>query len=260
MSGPLLGRRVMVTRAAPQSEALSELLVAAGAVPVPVPVMRVQQLLEDRGLDGLRARIAAGGFDDLVLTSANAVELLLSPGSLPQAALRVYAIGPGTAAAVRQFGWSVEPLPAAFIAESLASQISERAVSGRRVLLPRARGARDVLPRQLRAQGAEVEVVELYQMVPDQASRTPLRALLRAGAVECATFTSGSSVRCFVELAGALRPASSCAIACIGPITAAELRRQGMHPQVVARTHTMEGLVSALGSWFGGLPENGERT
>ncbi len=250
----------MVTRAAPQSEALCELLVADGAVPLPVPVMRVQPLLGDRGLAGLRGRIAAGEFDDLVFTSANAVELLLSLGPLAQAASRVYAIGPGTAAAVRQFGWSVEPLPAGFIAESLASRIGERAVAGRRVLLPRAGGARDVLPRQLQAQGAQVEVVELYQMVPDQASQAPLRALIRAGGVDCATFTSGSSVRCFVELAGALRPASSCTIACIGPITAAALRRQGMHPQVVARTHSMEGLVSALRSWFGGLPENGERT
>jgi uroporphyrinogen III methyltransferase/synthase len=259
VNSPLQGRRVLVTRASAQASELGDLLSGEGAVPIVIPVMRLQRLVDPASLDGLRERITAGDFEDLVLTSANSVRLLLGAAPLAQAGVRAYAIGPGTRAALNRVGWVAEPLPQGFIAESLVQRIASGSVAGRRMLLPRARGARDVLPRRLEEMGALVEVVELYQMIPDWGSQSSLAARLRSGELDCVTFTSGSTVRCFVELAGSALPPAAWVWAAIGPITAAEMSRHGLIPQVVARTHSLPGLVDALRAWFAGLPENGSR-
>ncbi|MHB1575507.1 MAG: uroporphyrinogen-III synthase [Candidatus Dormibacteria bacterium] len=257
MTWPLRGRRVMVTRTSSQAQDLCDLLERELAVPVVVPVMRLQALVDAGAIGALRQRISAGDFDDLVFTSANSVGQLLGDGRLSQAGSRAYAIGPGTAAALRKLGWQAEPLPQGYIAESLAERIAVRGASARRILLPRARGARDVLPRRLEEMGAQVEVVELYEMVPNWEVQSSLCDQLQSQELDCITFTSGSTARCFAELAGPVRPPDRCVLACIGPITAEEMRRQGMVPQVVAGTHSIPGLVQALRSWFARLPENG---
>jgi len=193
------GRRVMVTRAESQAEELSDLLRRAGAEPVPVAVMRLAPLLDSGRLHDLRRRISDGAFDDVVFTSANAARLLLA-GAGPKASVqpRTFAIGPGTEAAIKSAGWVVEPLPGEFIAESLAELILAEGVTGRRFLLPRAQGARGALPELLEQAGAEVTLVPLYQMEPEPSSGPRLRELLERHGVDCVTFTSGSSVTCFL--------------------------------------------------------------
>ncbi len=256
----LEGQLVLVTRAAHQAAALARLLAGAGAVPISIPVMRLDPLLEPSQIERVQRRIWDGGFDDLVFTSANAVTLLLSGAPQgPPPGLRVFAIGPGTAGALRDRGWGAEALPEGLIAESLAARMVELGVSGRRVLLPRARGAREVLPELLGRGGGRVETLELYRMEPERAMRSSLRSALAEGGLSWVTFTSGSSVRCFVELAGDVPLPNGCAVACIGPITAVALRRARLEPQVVALTHSMEGLVEALAASCGRLPENGLR-
>jgi uroporphyrinogen-III synthase len=258
-SGPgLEGRRVLVTRAENQAEELSDLLRREGAEPVPVAVMRLEPLLESGGLDDLRRRISDGAFDDVVFTSANAARLLLA-GAGPDAFVqpRTFAIGPGTEAAIKSAGWVVEQLPDEFIAESLAERIMEGGVKGRRFLLPRAEGARGALPELLEQAGATVTLVPLYRMEPELSSGPQLRDLLERHGVDCVTFTSGSSVTCFLELAQGLRPSPDCVLACIGPITATALRRAHLQPQAVASIHSLEGLVQAVKATFRQLPENG---
>jgi len=253
----LQGRRVLVTRAASQSDALCSRLLAEGAVPVAIPVMELQEVLDNSGRAALRVQLQQGAFDDVVFTSANAVELLLAEAPTPQGSVRAFAIGPGTAQVLRTAGWSVELAPNAYIAEALAERISTAGVVGRRLLLPRARGAREVLPKMLREVGASVMEVELYEMKPALKSAGPLRAELESGTLDCVTFTSGSAVRCFVALAPAASLPPHCIVACIGPITAAELSKVGMAPGVVAATHSMEGLVDAMAAAVASLPENG---
>ncbi|MHB8331666.1 MAG: uroporphyrinogen-III synthase [Candidatus Dormibacteria bacterium] len=259
-SARLQGLRVLVTRAQDQAQALSTLLEAEGASPVSIPVMRLHPLLSESRLEELRRSLREGGFDDLVFTSANAVRLLLA--GVPAEArpsLRVFAIGPGTAASLRALGWRAEELPQGFIAESLAASIVALGVAGRRLLLPRAQGAREVLPELLERAGASVEVVSLYRMQPELAAQASLQLALRQGDLDWATFTSGSSVDCFLELAQDVPLPPQCAVACIGPITAAALRRARIEPQVVAPTHSMEGLVEALAASQARLLENGRR-
>lgn len=247
----LTGRAVLVTRAAGQAEELCALLRQEGAVPVSIPVMRLRALLDPGGLSRLREKVAE--HDLVVFTSANAVRLLGAsppPGPTPLA----FAIGPGTALALRQLGWQPEPLPMSFVAESLAESVGGRDVAGRRVLLPRAQGARDVLPQRLRQLGARVEVVELYRMEPEVTSRVPLQERLAAGDLDWVSFTSSSSVDCFVDLLGSTDLPAGCRAACIGPVTAARLRQGGLEPATVADRHDLRGLVAAMAR--ASLPEN----
>jgi uroporphyrinogen III methyltransferase/synthase len=259
-SAGIEGRNVLVTRAKDQAEELCRLLQIEGAVPIPVAVMGLKPLLEQLELFELRRRISVGDFDDIVFTSANAARLLLAgPATKGSGQPRVFAIGPDTKAAITQAGWPVEELPEDFIAESLAARILEGGVEGRRFLLPRAEGARGTLPEMLGRGGAEVLSVATYRMEPELESGPQLRELLERKDLDSVTFTSGSSVECFLDLAQGLRPPPGCVLACIGPITALTLRRAHLQPEVVATTYSLKGLVSALTAAFQRLPENGGR-
>ncbi|MGC1183637.1 MAG: uroporphyrinogen-III synthase, partial [Candidatus Dormiibacterota bacterium] len=192
----------------------------------------------------------------VVFTSANAVRLLLPRTSASRPAVRIFAIGPGTAAAVRELGWPVEPLPGSYVAESLAAHLVAQGMRGRRVLLPRAAGAREVLPEALRAAGSELEVVSLYRMIPDAGSRSALDRAMADPSLDCILFASGSSVECFRALWGPGTIPGSVLIACIGPVTAAAATASGLAPDVVAEEYSLEGLVGALEMRLGPLREN----
>lgn len=256
MTTPLSGRRVVVTRPSTQAQELCHLLEEAGATPVPIPVLRLRPLLDPEAIVELRTRIAAGDFQDVVFTSANACSLLFEPGTLPQGAARAFAIGPGTAIPLERAGWSVQSLPDGFVAEALVDRIAQEPCAGRRMLLPRARGGRAVLPDRLRALGALVEEVELYEAVPAWESRSLLQAELRSARCDCVTFASGSAALFFADLAGPVRAPEGCVLAAIGPATAAAMAGVGIVPQVVADPHTIKGLVEALLTWYGHLPDN----
>lgn len=243
MSG-LAGARVLVTRPEGEDGELARLLEDAGAVPIPLPVMSLRPLLGPEQLEELRAAVRAGRFHLIAFTSAHAVRLLaLAPPA--DLRLELFAIGPGTAAAARELGWSPRPLPSQFVAESLAAAMLAFGVRGRRVLLPRAAGARDALPRALEEAGAIVTEVPLYRAEPALGSGPRLRQLLQAGRLDWVTFTSSSTVSSFSELAGRALP-QRCRVACIGPVTAASARQLAIEPDVVARVHSLAGLVAAM--------------
>jgi len=252
----LAGRRILVTRASEQADELVEMLSARGAEPISVPVMRLEPLLSSEQFLELGEGIASGKWDDVIFTSANAVRLVLSrfPGSAQ--ATRVFAIGPGTASAAAELGWSVESLPESFVAESLAERLLSERMAGRRLLLPRAAGARAVLPDALERAGAKVEVVALYRMQPEEGSREPLLRVLVAPGLDCITFASASAVACFRELAAGKAVPDGVLFACIGPITADAARKAGMENLLVAREHTLPGLVAIVESHLRKLPQN----
>ncbi len=156
------------------------------------------------------------------------------------AGARVAAIGPGTAAALRGHGVIADVVPERFVAEALVEALET--VPVRRALVARAMGARDVLPDALRARGAEVDVLELYETVAQPLSEAQLAAVKRA---DYLTFTSSSTVRFLIASAGS-SVAESARIVSIGPVTSATLREHGLEPDVEARRHDIDGLVSAL--------------
>jgi uroporphyrinogen-III synthase len=121
-------------------------------------------------------------------------------------------------------------------------------VQGKRVLLVRAKVARDVIPRELSRVGAHVDVVEAYETVVPKGSAARLRALMRdeQRRPHVVTFTSSSTVKNFAAMLGEKPALRGIQAASIGPVTSATLRQMGIKPAVEARQYTMEGLVQAI--------------
>ncbi|TMM05088.1 MAG: uroporphyrinogen-III C-methyltransferase [Actinobacteria bacterium] len=235
---PLAGIRVAVTRARAQASELAARLRALGGAVVEVPAIRVVPLA------GPAPRLA--GYDLICLTSPNGARVLfdrLRDAGLDARALagaRVAAIGPGTAAALERHGITADIVPDRFVAEGLIEALAD--VPVRRALIARAADARDVLPAALRQRGAEVDVMPLYETVPEPLDQTHLEQAERADYV---TFTSSSTVRFFLSAAGE-RLGSGARLISIGPVTSAALRERGLEPHVEAGRHDIEGLVEAL--------------
>ena len=178
--------------------------------------------------------------------------------------LKVAAIGPATRQAIEQHGVKVNVVPKEYVAESVVASL-RRKVKGKRVLLARAKVARDVIPRELRKLGARVDVVEAYETVIPQSSRQRLRAALKSQKrrPDWITFTSSSTVRNFVALLGGKpRPGrprhtgkedNRVRFASIGPVTSSTLRELGLPVDVEAAEYTIPGLIKAISSEEVGL-------
>lgn len=239
---PLFGRRVVVTRAREQAGSLRARLEELGAGVVEIPAIEVEPL--DFALPEL------GRYAWVVFTSANGVagffDRGLGPAGLDARALagcRVAAIGPGTAESLARRGLRVDLVPERFVAEALLDVFPPPG-DGARVLLPRAEGARDVLPAGLRDRGYVVDVLPVYRTVAARLDPAEAEGVRRGG-VDAITFTSASTVERFLHAVGTL-PEPQPLVACIGPVTAEAAQRRGLRVDVVAEEHTIDGLVGVL--------------
>ncbi len=243
---PLHGRRVVVTRARAQASGLAATLRGLGAEVVELPAIRIEPRIES---EAVRAAVAAiGEYSLLCLTSPNGVRLLfeaLAEGGRDARALAgatVAAIGPGTARALRQHGIEADVLPERFVAEALVEALEGVEVDGRRVLIARAAEAREILPDALRARGAEVDDVPLYETVREQPDAEAVEA---AQGADYVTFTSSSTVANLAEALGDRFPAGARVVS-IGPVTGDAARAAGLTVAVEAERHDIDGLLAAL--------------
>jgi uroporphyrinogen III methyltransferase/synthase len=252
---PLFGRRVLVTRTREQAGTLSALLAEQGAEVIECPAIRLADPPSFAPLDAALDRLES--YDWVVFTSVNGVERFFARLDQCQRDVRdlhrarIAAIGPETARALARRHLRADLVPDEYRAEGLLEALSSD-VRGRRFLLPRAAGARAILPDTLRAAGAEVDEVITYRSeVPDE-SVALLRAALDEGALDVLTFTSSSTVTSFLALleraAGADGRAriANARVACIGPITAATATEHGLRVDVVPDSYTIPALVEAL--------------
>ena len=257
---PLYGCRVLVSRARKQAGALSSQLRDLGCEVIEIPFIEIRKPRSFRPLDSALRNLPS--YDWLILTSVNGVEALfermakkkLAPSDLRH--LQIVAIGPATKAAIEKHGLPVSVTPKEYVAESVVTALRER-VKQRRVLLVRAKVARDVIPRELRKVAAAVDVMEAYETVAPKASATKLRAVLakEKRKPHAITFTSSSTVRNFVGLLG-LRAARAALkktalhrgtySASIGPVTSGTLREFGLPVDIEAAEYTTPGLVKAI--------------
>jgi uroporphyrinogen-III synthase len=257
---PLTGCRVLVSRARKQAGALSSALRDLGCEVVEIPFIEIRKPTSYQPLDAALQKLAT--YDWLILTSVNGVEALferMARKKLDASALthlEIAAIGPATKKAIEQQGLPVTVTPKQYVAESVVSALRRR-VNGQHVLLVRAKVARDVIPRELRKAGAEVDVVEAYETITPKSSEKRLRAVLasKTRRPHAITFTSSSTVKNFVALLGlqgacaALKkpgPYQGVHSASIGPVTSATLRELGLPVDVEAKEYTVPGLVAAL--------------
>jgi uroporphyrinogen-III synthase len=284
----LKGIRVLVGRARHQAGALSSELRKRGAVVIEIPFIEIRKPRFFQPLDTALKNL--GSYDWLILTSVNGVEAMwerleklglrdasnarvparttsgegqdfsratgtFKSGSTLAAKrrlLRIAAIGPATKKAIEQRGAKVDVVPKEYVAESVVRSLKNK-VKGKRVLLVRAKVARDVIPRELRRAGAHVDVAEAYETVVPQSSRARLRASLKnpKKRPHVVTFTSSSTVRNFVELLGGAQKARTKSLAeiqmaSIGPVTSSTLREQGLSVDIAAKQFTIPGLVAAI--------------
>jgi len=254
---PLRGRRIAVTRAREQADELAQALEALGAQVIAAPMIRIEPLSDLAPLGAALTQLSRYAW--LVFTSQNAVEVVcerlpewgLAPHDLARAA--VAAIGPATAAALTRHGVAPDLVPEEFVAEAVVGALAARGeLRGKRVLLPRARAARDALPDGLRRLGAVVDVIPVYDTVRETGDDGGLAAEILAGRIDAITFTSSSTVRHFVDIVGPEAATSGrFAAAVIGPVTAATARALGLAVAVEAEEYTVSGLVRALARYFG---------
>jgi len=245
---PLFGKRIVVTRARSQAGALSSRLESLGAAVIEIPAIEIQPAADYGQLDRAIANLPS--YDYLIFTSANGVRFFVerldqSASDFRSLRARICAIGPATRAAVESLHLKVDLMGKEYVAESLLESFAGHLLAGKRVLLPRAAAARDLVPAELARRGAQVDVVEAYRTIlPELSAALPLNA---AGilACDCITFTSSSTVQNFVSLAGAdsLRGVP---VASIGPITTRTARDLGIGVTIEAAEFTIEGLLDAV--------------
>ncbi len=263
---PLNGVRILVGRAKHQAGALSAQLREQGANVIEIPFIEIRKPRSFKPLD--QALKNVNTYDWLILTSVNGVEAMWKRvgqlhlslaakqgrhegnivASSNEGRLRIAAIGPATRKAIEQRGYTVDVVPKEYVAESVVRSLKSK-VKGRRVLLVRAKVARDVIPRELRKAGAHVDVVEAYETVVPQSSKRKLQAALKnkSKRPHVVTFTSSSTVKNFVSLIGkAGRDLSGIRMASIGPVTSATLRDCGLKVDIGAKEFTIPGLVSSI--------------
>jgi uroporphyrinogen-III synthase len=252
---PLKGVRVLVGRAHHQAGALSAELKKLGAQVLEIPFIEIRKPRSFQPLDSALKNLDT--YDWLILTSVNGVEAMWARLEKlhikdwnTAGRLRTAAIGPATRQAIEQRGARVDVVPREYVAESVVRSLKSK-VKGKRVLLVRAKVARDVIPRELRKAGAHVDVVEAYETVVPKLSRSRLRTALRNPKTRphVVTFTSSSTVKNFAKLLGhgpTTRSADGVLTASIGPVTSATLRDLGFAVDIAAREFTIPGLLDAI--------------
>lgn len=255
--GPLAGRRIVITRRREQAEELREALRRKGAVVVELPTIALEAPRSWGPLD--RAFDRLPDYDWIIFTSANGVEFFFR--RLRQrrknrrllGGAQIAAIGPATAAALRERGLRTSLVPDEYRAEGLLRALGKAGWRGQRVLLARAAKAREVLPRTLRRRGARVDVVETYRTVLPRASRQRARRIFGRRKPDAITFTSSSTVKNFFALLGrrrARRALKGVAVASIGPVTSRTARQAGVRVALEARPYTIPALVAGLDRHF----------
>ncbi len=250
---------MLVSRARKQAGALSSALKELGCQVIEIPFIEIRKPSSYKPLDAALQNLAS--YDWLILTSVNGVEALFERmarmhlDSTVLSHLKIAAIGPATKSAIEKRSLAVAVTPKEYVAESVVASLHRR-VKGKRVLLVRAKIARDVIPRELRKAGGTVDVIEAYETVAPKSSQRRLHTVLNSKRKPHAiTFTSSSTVKNFVSLLGlrgaraALRkPAPNHGVhaASIGPVTSATLREFGLPVDIEAKKFDIPGLVAAI--------------
>ena len=250
---PLAGTRILVGRARHQASGLSAGLRSLGASVVEIPFIEIRKPQSFQPLDDALKNLKR--YDWLILTSVNGVEAMWEQRRKFRLTrrhfehLQIAAIGPATKRALVKSGLTVKMVPEEYVAESVVRGLRDK-VSGKRVLLVRAKVARDVIPEQLRAAGAEVDVVEAYETVIPKKSQERLHALMKDSTrrPHLVTFISSSTARNFAALLGTARTRllKDVEFASIGPVTSATLRELELPVAIEAREFTMAGLIRAI--------------
>lgn len=259
---PLFGKRVVVTRSREQAGDLRDALAELGAHVGEIPTIEIRPPDSWEPLDRAIERLEQ--FDYLLVTSANGARIFLERLKAcgrdvrDLKGLKIGAIGPATAAEFEKTGVRVDFMPRQYRAEGLLEVLVGRRLRGKSFLIPRAKVARDLVPRVLAERGARAEVVTAYETAVPSFAPGELKRLL-SPRPDVVAFTSSSTALHFARLLGARKTSSllrRVAIASIGPITSATVRELGFEVAIEAHESTIPALVEAIRAY---CTEPGER-
>ncbi len=256
---PLEGKTIVVTRARHQAGEFSRQLTDLGANVIELPTIEIVPPDNwdpvDEAIDNLLA------YDWVVFTSANGVRFFVARLKAKGKTIhdvkkvRFCAIGPRTA--VEMKAAKIEPylMPSEYRAEAIVESLKREDLMGKKVLLARAKKARDVLPRELKNLGAKVDVVTVYQAVRPEVETSQFLNLLKQGRIDAITFTSSSTVSNFVDMFSSvrdilLRGLKGVIIAVIGPVTRKKALELGLPVHVSPDEYTIPALAKAVAEYF----------
>lgn len=250
---PLWGKKIVVTRSRKQASALAERISELGGEAIEFSTVEISREPDLSDLHDCFNHIEE--YHWIIFTSVNAVDIFFNELKLAGhdirslKGLKVCAIGPATRERLESKGLIVDIVPNEYRAEGIIEELEKFIQVGHLVLLPRARGAREILPESIRRLGAQVDEVYLYRSIPSTGVSSNSRDSIVRGEVDLITFTSSSTVTNFVAMVGRENIehiASRIKVACIGPITAETARQQGFKVDIMAREYTINGLVEAI--------------
>ena len=254
---PLFGKRIIVTRAADQAGEFGALLTAAGADVIELPTIKLVAPDSCEPIDRAIGELAS--FQWTIFTSVNAVQFffarlaLLGLDARAFAACRICAVGPKTAAALASRGIVADLVPADYKAEGVVAEFGKLAITGSRILFPRADRAREIIPAALSEMGATVEAPVAYRNItPDALPDEALQAL-EEKRVDCITFTSSSTADNLAAMLGEnrfLHLLEGVTVAAIGPVTAATCRELGLQVHIEPEKYTLSEMTAAIVKYF----------
>ena len=260
---PLLGKRIVITRARAQASGLVKTLAELGADCLEFPTIKVvppkDQAPLTRAIENLK------NFDWLIFTSVNGVDFFfkhlfeLQKDVRALGHLKFACIGPATKDELFKYGIVSDILPKTFRAESVVDAFKDQKIQGKNILLPRASKARTILPRELEGMKACVTEIFSYETIQVSDQKNALITALKDGTIDMVTFTSSSTVTNFMALLDeedAKELLKGVNLACIGPITQATAQDQGLTIQISADTFTIPGLVDAILDFYTGRAES----
>lgn len=251
---PLFGQRIVVTRTREQASELARQLAELGADVLEIPTIKIVAPSKREVL--AEAMGGLGGYQWIVFTSPNGVtsffdyffkafDDLRSIGCV-----RLAAVGPATAAKLKELHLSVDAMPDKYVARDIAKAIAAKDdLENLRILLLRAEVASPELPKLLEEQGAIVDDVAVYQTVPETEDANGAAARLLEDGADWLTFASSSAVENFharFNLPELLKKFPTLKSASIGPETTKALVALGLEPAIEAKQHTIAGLVQAV--------------
>jgi uroporphyrinogen III methyltransferase/synthase len=250
---PLISKRILITRAWGQVEEFSRLLEGYGAQVIAFPTIEIAPPEDWQPLDKSIEKI--NSYDWVIFTSVNGVTFFtqrLQQKGIELAVMaskRICAIGPRTQRELEKMGLTVHFRPSEYRAEGIAEGLKVQGIQGKKILLPRAREARRILPEALREAGALVDEVEVYRTVKPDQGKASLTAILKRG-IDVVVFTSSSTLRNFMELLPDKAALNGVKVAVIGPITAETAKNYGLEPHIAPQEYTIPALVETIVEHF----------
>lgn len=255
---PLFGKRIIITRAKGQSGEFSETLQFYGAEVIKFPTIEILPPESYEAMDRAISKIE--GYDWIIFTSINGARAFFERVKVNKKDIRdlkgikIYAIGPKTAEEIERYGVFLDLVPKEYRAESIISAIGKEAIKGKKILIPRAEIAREILPDELRRMGAQVDVVPAYRTVRPEADLDWIKGLFLGKKVSAITFTSSSTVKNFIEMFDKTKAKAlldGVVVACIGPITRRTAEELGIKTDIIPKDYTTSALADALVEYFG---------